>query len=125
MFFCVCLCMWLYWCGDVLLFCCLFLGIVDMKFICDLLFDVLFECFILIFQGWFVIYCIMILCSVFQFVLLIMYKCVVGYEVLLCVVDGNGMLVLFIVLFDKMCGDVDVLLFDWFVCCLYMVNFVV
>lgn len=54
-----------------------------------------------------------------------MYKCVVGYEVLLCVVDGNGMLVLFIVLFDKMCGDVDVLLFDWFVCCLYMVNFVV
>ncbi|MCM3012073.1 EAL domain-containing protein, partial [Bacillus subtilis] len=76
-----------------------------MKSTRDLSLDALLERLTPTPQGWLATYRTTTLRSVFQPVLSITHKRVVGYEALLRVVDGNGTLVSPTALFDKTRGD--------------------
>ncbi|UEP35854.1 EAL domain-containing protein [Burkholderia ambifaria] len=75
-------------------------------------------------SGWIATYRETTLRSVFQPVLSITHKRVVGYEALLRVVDANGTLVSPVALFDKTRAAADALLLDRLARCLHTANFV-
>lgn len=70
--------------------------------------------------GWIATYRTTTLRSVFQPVLSITHKRVVGYEALLRVVDANGALISPATLFDKTRADADALLLDRLARCLHL-----
>ena len=74
--------------------------------------------------GWVATYRTTTLRSVFQPVLSITHKRVVGYEALLRVVDSNGAMISPAALFDKTRADADALLLDRLARCLHTANFV-
>ncbi|KVM79511.1 EAL domain-containing protein [Burkholderia ubonensis] len=75
-------------------------------------------------SGWVTDYRGVTLRSVFQPVLSITHKRVVGYEALLRAADANGETLSPGVLFDKAHGDADALLLDRLARCLHTANFV-
>ncbi len=99
-------------------------GTVDMKSTRDLSLDALLERLTPTPQGWLATYRTTTLRSVFQPVLSITHKRVVGYEALLRVVGDNGALASPTALFDKARGDADALLLDRLARCLHTANFV-
>ena len=74
--------------------------------------------------GWVATYRTTTLRSVFQPVLSITHKRVVGYEALLRVVDSNGAMISPAALFDRTRADADALLLDRLARCLHTANFV-